>query len=96
MVLENIQVVLDPVGGDQYGVILVRLGNNENHLKVLGKESQKSNATVSTGDRIRVMVLQSGEGSLAYMPSDVTVQWTVSDVRTTGVIAKGEFVVPKQ
>ena len=35
------------------------------------------------------------ESSGESIPTGVTVKWTVSDVRTTGVIAKGEFVVPE-
>ena len=96
MVLENIQVVLEPVGGAQYGVTVVRSGDNENHLKVLGKESLGREATVSTGDRVRVTVMMSESNSLEYMPSGATIKWTLSDVRTTGVIAKGEFVVPEK
>ena len=94
MVLENIQVVLEPVGGAQFGIILVREGQTDGHLAVLGKESKKGKAVVSTGDRIRVSVL-TGEGSnsLEYAGSNVLIKWTVSDVRTTGVIGKGEFVV---
>ena len=95
MVLENIQVVLEPVGGNQYGVVVVRNGNKENDLIVLGKENQKTEATVSTGDRIRVNILPRSPTALDSMPSGVTIKWTVSDVRTTGVIAKGEFVVPE-
>lgn len=38
-----------------------------------------------------------GQGDESYddMPSDTLVKWTLSDTRTNGVIAKGEFVVPK-
>ena len=93
MVLENIQVVIEPIGGAQFGVILVRSGNNENQLKVLGKENQKGEAVVSTGDRIRVLVYESS--SLDEAAPGTTIVWTLSDVRTTGVIAKGEFVVPE-
>lgn len=95
MVLENIQITLEPVGGAQYGIIIVRNGDTENHLKVLGKESQKGEATVSTGDRIRITILVREDDSLEYIPSGATIKWTVSDTRTNGVIAKGEFIVPK-
>ena len=96
MVLENIQVLLDPSGNSQNGVIQVRNGKDESHMKVLGKESLKGEATVSTGDRIRVTVKVDESDSLQNMQGGkVTVKWTVSDVRTTGVIAKGEFVVPE-
>ena len=97
MVLENIQVSIEPFGGGQYGIIVIREGAKENHLEVVGKESLESKATVSTGDRIRVHVLDPNNSynSLEYMAPGVTVKWTVSDVRTTGIIAKGEFVVPE-
>ena len=36
-----------------------------------------------------------GNGSYDDMPSDTLVKWTLSDTRTNGVIAKGEFIVPK-
>ena len=97
MVLENIQVTLEPLGGGQYGIIVIREGAKENHLEILGKENLKSKATFSTGDRIRVNVLHDSLSSSSYeiMAEDVKVKWTVSDIRTTGIIAKGEFVIPK-
>ena len=155
MKLENLLVLIEPVGGSQTGIILERRGDskvelNPNYeyerkgylemaeffkdlglniqiieetggtgkgLSVLGKTGE--DVVVSTGDRIRVSLKISGEGmkvvdgdsgSTMYEAnkynfqgdeggySDIspgtTVKWTVSDVRTTGVIAKGEFVVP--
>ena len=65
-------------------------------MKVLGKESQNGEATVSTGDRIRIAVVVEESNSLEYIPSGATVKWTVSDIRTNGIIAKGEFVVPEK
>ena len=90
MVLENIQVTLEAVGGKQYGIILVRNGDNPNHMKVLG-----SGDTVSTGDRIRVQV-QGADGDVG--PNDdfvkgTSAKWIVYDVRTTGIIAKGELII---
>ena len=35
------------------------------------------------------------EGSFSDMPPGTLVKWTLSDTRTNGIIAKGEFVVPK-
>ncbi|HJJ68210.1 MAG TPA: type IV pilin [Methanocorpusculum sp.] len=96
MVLENIQITLEPVGGAQFGIIIVREGDTLNHMKVLGKESQNGEATVSTGDRIRIAVVVEESNSLEYIPSGATVKWTVSDIRTNGIIAKGEFVVPEK
>ena len=36
-----------------------------------------------------------GDGSYDDMKPDTLVKWTLSDTRTNGVIAKGEFIVPK-
>ena len=96
MVLENIQVTLEPFGGKQHGIMVIRNGNNEKHMTVLGEEKEKlkTKAIVSTGDRIRVNVWTDESSGLERMKGGVTVKWTVSDIRTTGVIAKGEFVVP--
>ena len=92
LTLENIQVVIEPVGGKQFGIEYVRNGKTENHLKVLGKDED----TISTGDRIRVNILiNQGASTLEYVTPDILLKWTVSDIRTNGVIAKGEFVVPK-
>ena len=95
MVLENIQISLEPFGGGQHGIVVVRNGNNKDHLKVLGEEEDGIKAIVSTGDRIRVTILGNSPSSIEYMRTGVTVEWTISDIRTTGVIAKGEFVVPE-
>lgn len=98
MILENIQIVVTPTGGDNTGIGLVLKGgelfNGEYKLKVLGKENSGADAVISTGDRIRVQYLQDGTGDFNHKDGDI-MTWTVSDVRTTGVIAKGEFVVPK-
>ena len=90
MVLENIQILITPTGGDQTGII--KLLKNGEYLTVIGKETLGTGAVISTGDRIRVQYKDTmstyfnhGFGS--------TIEWTVSDVRTTGVIGKGEFVV---
>ena len=134
MSLENLQVTLEPIGGANSGIILVRLSNPtitvpkeiqdqlaeygmslndvtiqgvSNQLSVKGKSGE--NVVVSTGDRIKVhvkidpitiSVWGSPMGTIGgsddeNIPIGVTVKWTVSDVRTTGVIAKGEFVVPE-
>ena len=92
LTLENIQVVIEPVGGKQFGIEYVRNGKTENHLKVLGKDED----TISTGDRIRVNILiNQGASTLEYVTPNILLKWTVSDIRTNGVIAKGEFVVPE-
>ena len=140
MSLENLQVTLEQIGGENSGIIIVRscsitvpkvvkdicdeftgmgypttpedLSYNgvkgsmpTNQLSVKGKSGE--NTVVSTGDRIKVPVMKGSieissdfAGPLVTIdgesiPTGVTVKWTVSDVRTTGVIAKGEFVVPE-
>lgn len=87
--LENIQVVIDPKGGmSSYGIMLVK---TESDLTVPGKTGD--DIVISTGDRIRIKL---NTGS-AHEKSETgsLIKWTVSDTRTNGVIAKGEFVVPK-
>ena len=153
MKLENLLVIIEPVGGAQTGIILERkfsapeeseyyederervLNDYANYqemmpdmtftlvetkgdgsfLSVRGKTGR--DAVVSTGDRVKVSIKASLEGlelhasgygvvSSAYkyytsydggsysdMYSGTTVKWTLSDIRTTGIIAKGEFVV---
>ena len=87
MALENIQVVIEPSGSDSsYGILLVRTADN---LKVQGKTGE--DITVSTGDRFRI-TLNTGSDEEKIKKGNL-VKWTVSDVRTTGVIGKGEFVV---
>ena len=90
--LENVQIMFVSSGsGKARGIIHYRFSTD---LKVIGGDD-----VVSTGDRIRVPV--NTDKNVAtndddnIMPGDL-VKWTVSDIRTTGVIAKGEFVVPKE
>ena len=89
VVLENIQVAIEPFSGTGYGIIAIKTGADD--LTVVGKEELEGKATFSTGDRIRVEILDNMDEN---MPSGCLVKWTMSDVRTTGIIAKGEFVVP--
>lgn len=92
LALENIQVKIEPSGSRQsWGIILMRTG--ETDLTV--SSGQK---TVSTGDRIKVPVdtnrnIHTNDDD--NIEHGCLVKWTVSDVRTNGVIAKGEFVVPE-
>ena len=83
---ENIQVVIEPSGSDSsYGILLVR--------KDAELTSSNGEKIISTGDRIRITFNIGSENERIH--SGNSVKWTVSDVRTTGVIAKGEFVVPE-
>ena len=85
--LENIQIVVDPKGGmSSYGIMLVL---TEDELTVPGKTGD--DIVVSTGDRIRITLNTGSANEICETGS--LVKWTVSDVRTTGVIGKGEFVV---
>lgn len=67
-------------------------------LVVLGKGTEDdplTGVTVSTGDTIRISPLRMashGEPDRqSGFPSGVTFKWTISDIRTNGVIAKGEI-----
>ena len=92
LALENIQIKIEPGSGSGFsqGIILMRTGAD---LTVSAGDK-----TVSTGDRIKVPVntdkniVTKGDDNIN--PGGL-VKWTVSDTRTTGVIAKGEFVVPE-
>ena len=90
--LENIQIKIEPGSGSgaSQSIILMRTGAD---LTV-----SSGDKTVSTGDRIKVSV--NTDKNVATKKDDNInpgglVKWTVSDIRTTGVIAKGEFVVPE-
>lgn len=81
--LDNILVVIDPVGSYNYGIMLDILADN---LEVLGKDS----SLASAGDIIRVSIPNL---YYAQFSPDVIIKWRVSDIRTNGVMADGEFVV---
>ena len=66
-------------------------GGDEYEMSVLG-QGKPTESTVSTGDIIHVVSYEDGN-SLSSIYGGTGVKWTVSDVRTTGVIGKGEFVV---
>ena len=87
--LENIKVVIDPKGGmASYGIMLVKTGAE---LTVPGKTGD--DIVLSTGDRIRIKLNTDSANEKSETGS--IVKWTLSDTRTNGVIAKGEFIVPK-
>jgi len=139
MNLENLQVVLEPIGNhDGSGILHVRTGASKEGLipgfieseqmyegDILAGDIQMltvpgksgDSVSISTGNRIRVDVQYDGLWAMWYedeelmnkdgsdfrleegemskiIPGDL-VKWTLSDTRTNGVIAKGEFVVPK-
>ncbi|MBE6506497.1 MAG: type IV pilin [Methanocorpusculum parvum] len=87
--LENIKVVIDPKGGmASYGIMVVK---TKSDLTVPGKTGD--DVVLSTGDRIRIKLNTGSDHEKSETGS--LVKWTLSDTRTNGVIAKGEFVVPK-
>lgn len=92
LALENIQIKIEPSGsGSSWGIILMR---TETDLTVSSGEN-----TISTGDRIKVPVDTNrnvANNDDDNVGSGCLVKWTVSDIRTNGIIAKGEFVVPEQ
>ena len=82
---ENIQLVIEPEGQNfGYGIQLVRKSNN---VQVFGGES------LTTGERFRISLAYDTDNE-RILVGDL-IKWTLSDTRTNGVIAKGEFVVPK-
>lgn len=82
---ENIQIVIEPEGQNfGYGIQLVRKSSD---VTILGGDS------LTTGERIRI-TLKYDTDNERVLVGDL-VKWTLSDTRTNGVIAKGEFVVPK-
>ena len=83
---EYIQVVIEPSGTDTtYSIQLVRKANE---LTVPSGDS-----ILSTGDRVRITLNTGTDFEKVYVGN--LVKWTLSDTRTNGVIAKGEFIVPK-
>ena len=82
---ENIQLVIEPEGQNfGYGIQLVRKASD---VTIFGGDS------LTTGERIRI-TLNYNTDNERVLDGDL-VKWTLSDTRTNGVIAKGEFVVPK-
>ena len=91
---ENIRIVMESKRGDgaeidfESGIQLVwKYGDGD--LKILS-----SDESLTTGERIKI-TLNPTETDHEKIFADSLVKWTLSDTRTNGVIAKGEFVVPK-
>ena len=85
--LENIQVVVEIIGGEQSGMVETRIGEQ---LKVLGR----SDNMASAGNVIRISYDKTTTTMDDIDPGN-QVKWTVSDIRTNGVIAKGDFFAPQ-
>ena len=84
--LDNLLIVIEPEGGYNTGITIPLKGDD---LSVLGS-SQK---LVSAGDVIRVSI-----PSLIYssLETGVIIEWSLSDIRTNGVLADGKFVVSNE
>jgi len=102
--LKYVQLTVEQIGGsDQNAIINVMTategktradGNYEDvyPLSIRGDSGNPANSAVTTGDMIQVQPIAKS-GSLANIRAGATVKWTLSDIRTNAVIAKGEFVV---
>ena len=83
---ENIQIVIEPEGQNfGYGIQLVRKSSD---VTILSGDS------ITTGERIRITLNPTATDNEKVLDGDL-VKWTLSDTRTNGVIAKGEFIVSK-
>jgi len=93
---ENIQIVVESKKGSdesspydfESGIQLV-WKSGDGDLKILSSDD-----SLTTGERIRITLNPTETDDEKIYP-DSLVKWTLSDTRTNGVIAKGEFVVPK-
>lgn len=84
--LENLLIVIEPDGGYNTGITIPLKGSD---LSVLGS-SQK---LVSAGDVIRISIPSTIYSSLE---TGVIIEWSLSDIRTNGVLADGKFVVSNE
>lgn len=92
--LENVQIMLEPGASGQggMGIILIKTAGTSDVKTASG------NPVLSTGNRIKIAV--DTNNNIAHNGDDdifssSPVKWTLSDIRTNGVIAKGEFIVPE-
>ena len=107
--LNDLVITVEQIGGGNDGFVIsynpsnvksqvdygISLEANSYPLVVLGQEEKITEALVSTGDIIHLVptpAVKSNEGAIV---KGCTAVWTISHSKTNGVIAKGEFVVPK-
>ncbi|MBQ2772044.1 MAG: type IV pilin N-terminal domain-containing protein [Methanocorpusculum sp.] len=95
LALSEIKIVIEENGGSNFGFVHSFSVVDGDNIFVLGKESLGSDATVSTGDTIRIDT--SGDFYSYSMNGylGVSFTWTISEVRTTNILAKGEFTIPE-
>ena len=91
--LENVQIMLEPGASGQggMGIILIKTAGTD-------VKTTSGNPVLYTGNRIKISV--DTNNNVAFNADDdifssSPVKWTLSDTRTNGVIAKGEFIVPE-
>ncbi|MBO5002674.1 type IV pilin N-terminal domain-containing protein [Methanocorpusculaceae archaeon] len=93
VIAENIQIVIESKKGSgddtefdfESGIQLVRKVND---VTILSGDS------ITTGERIRITLNPTATDHEKIFIGSL-VKWTLFDTRTNGIIAKGEFVVPK-
>lgn len=91
--LENVRIMIEPgaSGSGGMGIILIKTAGTD-------VKTSSGDNTLSTGNRIKVYV-DTNINTASYSDDDIysgsPVKWTLSDTRTNGVIAKGEFIVPE-
>lgn len=65
-------------------------------MVVLGQEEKKTDAVITTGDIIHFVPYNFGGGNgmdaISTITPGTTVKWTISHVKSKGVIAQGEFI----
>ena len=93
--LHNLLVVIEPEGGPNSGIMLPLTYSDESRgktgsLSILGKDDS---VMVSAGDIISVSMPGVDNTDLAI---GVIIEWTLSDIRTNGVLADGKFVVSNE
>ncbi|MBQ3570228.1 MAG: type IV pilin N-terminal domain-containing protein [Methanocorpusculum sp.] len=95
LALSEIMIVLEENGGSNFGFVHPYSIDNGDNIVVLGKESLGEKATVSTGDTIRIDTSGDFYSYSINGYLGVSFTWTVSEIRTTNILAKGEITIPE-
>ena len=93
--LKDIEVVVDSLGGVDTGILNFYTYNGEGKHKLiaLGKPSN-ADTVISAGDAIQIEKLVYSDGSAGAFPPNTIITWKVNHVRTSSILAQGEYVVP--
>lgn len=91
--LSDIEITIEEHGGYNIGFITRFSADEMGSLRVLGKESAGVDAIVSTGDIIRLDIIYPSNSDSGSYTEGVQCSWTLSDSRTTNILAKGDFVI---